>query len=145
MEDPMTTTFDTQQVPGYAAGTWTIDQTHSEVSFSVRHLMVSKVRGRFAQFEGQIVTAEDPLASTVHATVDLTSIDTNNVDRDNHLRTADFFDVETHPTMTYQSTGIHQDGEDFIVDGELTLHGVTRRVPLKVEVNGFQPNTPFGD
>jgi polyisoprenoid-binding protein YceI len=145
MEDPMSTTVDTQQLPGYAPGTWTIDQTHSEVSFSVRHLMVSKVRGRFAQFEGQIVTAEDPLASTVHATVDLTSIDTNNVDRDNHLRTADFFDVETHPTMTYQSTGIHHDGEDFIVDGELTLHGVTRRVPLKVEVNGFQPNTPFGD
>ena len=133
------------EIPGYVAGTWTIDPTHSEVAFTVRHLMVSKVRGRFTGFEGQVVTAADPFASTVEATVDLSSIDTANADRDAHLRSADFFEVDSHPTMTYQSTGVRYDGDDLVVDGELTLHGVTRSVPLTLEVNGFQPNTPFGD
>jgi polyisoprenoid-binding protein YceI len=133
------------ELPGYVAGIWTIDPSHSEVAFSVRHLMVSKVRGRFTGFEGQVVTGADPLASSVRATVDLASIDTDNADRDAHIRSADFFEVETHPTMTYLSTGVHHDGDDLVVDGELTLHGVTRAVPLTLEVNGFQPNTPFGD
>jgi polyisoprenoid-binding protein YceI len=132
-------------IPGYIAGTWTIDPTHSEVSFTIRHLMVSKVRGRFTSFDGHIVTAADPFASSVEATVDLSSIDTANADRDAHLRTADFFEVESHPTMIYRSTGVRHDGDDLVLDGELTLHGVTRAVPLTVEVNGFQPNTPFGD
>ena len=133
------------QIPGYVAGTWTIDPTHSEVGFTVRHLMVSKVRGRFSRFEGEIVTAEDPLASSVRAEIDLTSIDTNQPDRDAHLRAADFFEVERYPAMTYQSTALRYDGDELVIDGELTLHGVTRPVPLKLEVNGFQPNTPFGD
>ena len=132
-------------IPGYTAGTWTIDQSHSEVSFTIRHLMVSKVRGRFTDFEGQVVTGADPLESSVRATVDLASIDTANADRDAHVRSADFFEVERHPTMTYQSTGVRYDGDDLVVDGDLTLHGVTRSVPLKLEVNGFQPSTPFGD
>ncbi|HSO96354.1 MAG TPA: YceI family protein [Acidimicrobiia bacterium] len=132
-------------IPGYLAGTWTIDPTHSEVAFTVRHLMVSKVRGRFTKFEGHIVTEPDPFASTVEATVDLSSIDTASADRDAHLRTADFFEVDSNPTMTYRSTGVRHDGDDLILDGDLTLHGVTRPVPLKVEVNGFQPDTPFGD
>jgi polyisoprenoid-binding protein YceI len=133
------------EFPGYVAGTWTIDPTHSEVAFTVRHLMVSKVRGRFTSFEGRVVTAADPFASTVETTVDLSSIDTANADRDAHLRTADFFEVDSHPTMTYRSTGIRQDGDDLVIDGDLTLHGVTRPVPLALEVNGFQPNTPMGD
>lgn len=132
-------------LPGFVAGTWTIDPSHSEVSFTIRHLMVSKVRGRFTAFDGQVVTAADPLASSMRATVDLASIDTANADRDAHIRSADFFEVERHPTMTYQSTGVRYDGDDLVLDGDLTLHGVTQAVPLKLEVNGFQPSTPFGD
>ena len=113
-------------IPGYVAGTWTIDPVHSEVGFSVRHMMVSKVRGKFTTFSGELVTGEDPLASSVTAEIDLTSIDTGNEQRDDHIRSADFFDVETYPTMTYRSTGIRQDGDDFVLDGELTLKGVTR-------------------
>src|SRR5579871_2422639 len=90
----------------YAPGTWAIDPVHSEVSFTVRHMMVSKVRGRFDKFEGTIVTAEDPLASTVTASVDLTSINTGQEQRDAHIRSADFFEVETHPAMTFVSTGV---------------------------------------
>ncbi|HEX6341094.1 YceI family protein [Umezawaea sp.] len=131
------------QIPGYVAGTWVIDATHSAVSFSVRHLMVSKVRGGFRTFEGTIVTAEDPAASSVTATIDLASIDTNNEDRDNHIRSADFFEVEKYPTMTYRSTGLRVDGDDYVVDGELDLHGVVRSVPLTVELNGFGPD-PYG-
>jgi polyisoprenoid-binding protein YceI len=143
----MTTTISpvANEIPGYLAGTWTIDPSHSEVGFTVRHLMVSKVRGRFSGFEGQIVTAEDPLASSLQATVNLASIDTDNADRDAHIRSADFFEVERYPTMTYESTGVRRDGDHLVVDGELSLHGVTRPVPLHLEVNGFQANTPFGD
>src|SRR5260370_5093485 len=102
------------QIPGYVAGTWTIDPTHSEVSFTVGHLMVSKVRGRFGRFEGEIVTGEDPLASSVSAEIDLTSIDTNQPDRDAHIRSADFFEVERYPAMTYQSSALRYDGDDFV-------------------------------
>ncbi|WP_433246075.1 YceI family protein [Streptosporangium sp. CA-135522] len=133
------------EIPGYAAGTWTIDPIHSEVSFVVRHLMISKVRGRFTAFEGRIVTGTDPLESGVTATIDLTSIDTGSKQRDDHLRSADFFEVDTHPTMTYRSTGIRPDGDDFVLDGELTLKGVTRPVPLKLEVNGFGPDAFAAD
>ena len=131
------------QIPGYIAGTWAIDAAHSAVSFSVRHLMVSKVRGSFRTFEGTLVTAENPADSSVTATIDLSSIDTNNADRDNHIRSADFFEVEKYPTMTYRSTGLRADGEDFILDGELDLHGVVKSVPLKLELNGFGPD-PYG-
>lgn len=125
------------EVPGYVAGTWTIDPVHSSVEFSIRHLMISKVRGRFSRFEGRLVTAEDPLESTVEATIDLASIDTANDQRDEHLRSADYFEVSTYPSMTYRSTGIRQNGDGFVLDGELTLKGVTRQVPLALEVQGF--------
>jgi polyisoprenoid-binding protein YceI len=128
------------QIPGYLAGTWNIDPVHSDVSFSVRHMMVSKVRGRFSSFSGKIVTAENPLESSVTAEINLASIDTNNADRDAHIKSKDFFEVETYPTMIYRSTGIRADGEDFVVDGELSLHGVTKQVPLKLELNGFGPD-----
>jgi polyisoprenoid-binding protein YceI len=132
-------------LPGYVAGRWALDPTHSSVAFTVRHLMVSKVRGQFTSFDAELVTAPDPLQSTISATVELSSIDTGNPDRDAHIRSADFFDVDTHPTLSYRSTAIRRDGDDFVVDGELTLHGVTRSVPLKLEVNGFQHASPFGD
>ncbi len=137
----MTTTA--VEIPGYLAGTWNVDTAHSEVSFVIRHMMVSKVRGRFDDFEGTIVTAENPLDSSATATIQLTSISTANSQRDDHVRSADFFDVEHHPTMTYRSTGIRGDGDQLIVDGELTLRGVTKLVPLSLEVNGFGPD-PFG-
>lgn len=131
-------------IPGYKAGTWTIDQVHSEVGFTVRHMMVSKVRGRFGKFSGQIVTGETPLQSSVTAEIDLSSIDTNNEQRDEHIRSADFFEVEKYPTMTYRSTGIREDGDGgYLVDGELTLKGVTKPVELQLEIGGFGPDA-FG-
>ncbi len=130
-------------IPGYVAGTWNIDPVHSEVGFAVRHMMVSKVRGRFATFSGQIVTGADPLASSVTAEIDLASISTGNEQRDAHIRSADFFEVETYPTMTYRSAGVRQEHGDYVLDGELTLKGVTRNVPLRLELNGFGPD-PFG-
>ena len=130
------------EIPGYVAGTWTIDPVHSEVAFVVRHLMISKVRGRLTAFEGQIVTAADSLESSVTATIDLTSVDTGNAQRDDHIRSADFFDVANHPAMAYRSSGVRRDGDDYVLDGELTLKGVTQPVPLKLEVNGFGPD-PF--
>jgi polyisoprenoid-binding protein YceI len=131
-------------IPGYVAGTWTIDPVHSEVGFSVRHLMVSKVRGKFTKFSGQIVTAEDILSSSVTAEIDLSSIETGAEQRDAHLRSPDFFDTDNHPLMTFRSTGIRAHGDGYVVDGELTLKGVTRNVPLNLEVNGFGPDAYGG-
>ena len=139
----MSNTDTTTVIPAYVAGTWTIDPVHSEVGFSVRHMMVSKVRGKFTTFEGTIVTGENPLDSSVTATIDLASIDTGNEDRDNHIRSADFFETDKHTTMTYRSTGIRQDGDEYVLDGEITLKGVTKSVPFTLEVNGFGPD-PFG-
>ncbi|MGO8979127.1 MAG: YceI family protein [Streptosporangiaceae bacterium] len=139
----MTAPTTATRIPGYAAGTWNIDPVHSEVGFSVRHMMVSKVRGRFTTFSGQLVTGEDPVSSSVTAEIDLASINTGQEQRDAHIRSADFFEVEKYPTMTYRSTGVRNEGGEFIVDGELTLKGVTRNVPLTLELNGFGPD-PYG-
>ena len=117
------------------AGTWVIDPVHSSVNFSVRHLMVSKVRGSFETFSGAVVLAEDGTPS-VSATIDVTSIDTRNEQRDAHVRSADFFDADNHPTATFVSTGVRPDGDDYIVDGDFTLKGVTKPVSLKLEYNG---------
>ncbi|MEV4673958.1 MULTISPECIES: YceI family protein [Actinomadura] len=130
------------EVPGYVAGTWAIDPLHSGVGFTIRHLMVSKVRGRFGTFEGTIVTGDDPLDSSVTATIDLSSVDTGNATRDEHVRSADFLDVAKYPAMTYRSTGVRRDGDGFVLDGELTLRGLTRQVPLRLEIEGFGPD-PF--
>jgi len=126
-----------EQIPGYVAGTWTLDPAHSEVSFTVRHLAISKVRGTFDSFDATIVTAENPEESTLVATIDMNSINTNQKDRDNHLRTSDFFAIDEYPTMEYRSTGIRQDGDDFLLDGELTLRGVTKPVTLRGEFGGI--------
>lgn len=131
------------KVPGYVAGTWDIDPVHSEVSFVVRHMVVSKVRGRFDGFEGTIVTAPDPLESTVEATIDARSINTNQEQRDAHIRSADFLDVDNHPQITFRSSVVHPAGNHFLVDGDLTIRGVTKPVSLELEVNGFTPD-PYG-
>jgi polyisoprenoid-binding protein YceI len=132
------------ELPGLVAGTWTIDQSHSDVSFTVRHLMVSKVRGRFTSFAGAIEIADDLLDSSVVVTVDMASVDTNDADRDVHLRASDFFAVEDFPTMTFRSTSVRREGDDFFVDGELMLRGVTRPVALAVEFNGATAD-PWGN
>jgi polyisoprenoid-binding protein YceI len=133
------------QIPGYVAGTWDIDVTHSTVGFSVRHMMVSKVRGYFREYAGEIVTAENPTDSSVTARIEISSIDTRQEQRDAHIRSADFFDVENHPTMTFRSTGVRlEDNRDWLVDGELTIKGTTRPVVLELELNGFGPDAYGG-
>jgi polyisoprenoid-binding protein YceI len=115
-------------LPELTAGTWAIDATHSTVGFTVRHLVVSKVRGRFQ-------TSTDGTPS-VDAEIDVASITTDNAQRDGHLKTADFFEVEKFPTATFKSTSVKADGGDFIVTGDFTLHGVTNSIDLKLEFNG---------
>jgi polyisoprenoid-binding protein YceI len=133
------------QIPGYLAGTWDIDASHSTVGFSVRHMMVSKVRGYFRDFTGEIVTAEDPTQSRVTANIDLGSIDTRQEQRDAHIRSADFFDAENHPHMTFRSTAVRVvDGADWFIDGELTIKGNTEPVTLELELNGFGPDAYGG-
>ncbi|MBP3085162.1 YceI family protein [Mycolicibacterium fortuitum] len=125
------------------AGTWVIDPVHSSINFSVRHLMVSKVRGSFETFSGAITVAEDGTPS-VSATIDVNSIDTRNEQRDAHVRSADFFDAENYPTATFVSTGVRPDGDDYIVDGDFTLKGVTKPVSLRLEYNGVNPGMGQG-
>jgi polyisoprenoid-binding protein YceI len=132
------------QIPGYVAGTWDIDAAHSTVGFSVRHMMVSKVRGYFRTFSGVLVTAEDPTASTVEATIDMDSIDTRQEQRDAHIRSADFFDVGNHTVMTFRSTEVRTDGADWTVVGDLTIKGITKPVELALELNGFGPDAYGG-
>ena len=132
------------QIPGYVVGTWDIDAAHSTVGFSVRHMMVSKVRGYFRSFSGEIVTAEDPSQSSVTATIDMDSIDTRQEQRDAHIRSADFFDVGNHTELTFRSTGVQTDGADWTVEGDLTIKGTTKPVTLKLELNGFGPDAYGG-
>ena len=140
----MTQTVATSTIPGYRAGTWAIDPSHSDVSFTVRHMMVSKVRGQFTEFEGTIVTADEPTKSSVTASIELNSIDTRNEQRDNHIRSADFFDVGQFPTMSYRSDALVDNGDGtWTLDGALSLHGVTKSIPLHLELNGFTAD-PWG-
>jgi len=128
---------------GLPSGTWTIDPVHSHVSFSVRHLMVSKVRGSFGTFTGTIEVPEsgDPVAN---AEIGVDSFDTGNAQRDAHIRSADFLEVEKFPTMSFRSTGLRAKGSDFVLEGELTLHGVTKSVELELEFNGLNPGMGNG-
>ncbi len=137
-----TTTVTT--LPGLTTGTWTIDPSHSEVGFVVRHMMVSKVKGRFTSVTGTITVAENVLESSVTATAVAASIDTRDENRDNHLRSADFFDVEQYPELTFTSTDIRPDGDAFVLVGDLTMHGVTRSVSFALEFNGAAGN-PLAD
>ena len=121
----------------YRTGTWKLDPTHSELTFSVRHLAISKVRGSFQTFDVTVVTPEDPSGISVVATVDVASVTTGQAQRDGHLLSSDFFLIEEHPTMTFTSTGITVDGDDFSLVGDLTLRGVTQSVTLKGEFGGI--------
>ena len=132
------------EIPGYVAGTWVIDPVHSEVSFVVRHMMVSKVRGRFDKFEGTFVTGADPLQSSVTAKVDLTSINTGQEQRDAHIRSADFFEVEKYPEMTFVSTAVKPEEEGFVLEGDLTIKDVTKAVAFNLEITGFGPDAYGG-
>jgi len=125
-------------------GVFAIDPAHTEVSAVVRHLMVSKVRGSFSGVTGTIVVAENPEESTVVAAIPTATINTGVADRDGHLRSADFLDVENHPTIAFRSTGLaHRRGEKFVLKGELTLRGVTRELELDLEFDGAA-RSPYG-
>ena len=124
---------------------WKIDAQHSGVHFSVRHMVVSKVRGRFSKFEGDITFNEaQPEDSKVNVTIDASSIDTNVQQRDDHLRSPDFFDVAKYPTVTFSSTKIEKGSHGYQVHGDLTLHGVTRSVVLDAEFLGTGKD-PWGN
>lgn len=124
-------------------GTWAIDPIHSSISFSVRHLVVSKVRGTFGAFSGAVTVAADGTPS-VSAEIDVASVNTGNEQRDEHLRAADFFDVAKYPTATFVSTSVTPDGENYRVEGDFTLKGVTRRISLPVDFNGVNPGMGHG-
>ncbi|ACZ00272.1 MULTISPECIES: YceI family protein [Thermomonospora] len=128
--------------PGLTPGTYNIDPAHSEVAFTIRHLM-SKVRGTFTDFSGTVEIAEDLPKSSVNVEIKMASVDTRNSDRDNHLRSAEIFDVENHPVMTFRSTGLRTEGDVHYLDGELTIKGVTRPVSLETEFNGVGED-PWG-
>ena len=134
--------FEGLQIP--AAGTYLLDAAHKRVGFVVKHLMVSKVRGNFSEADATITIAEDPMQSSVTASITTASIETGVVDRDNHLRSGDFFESEKYPTMEFRSTGIKSHaGTEFVLDGELTIKGVTKPVELLVEFEGVG-RSPYG-
>lgn len=122
------------------AGTWSVDASHSELGFVARHLMVTKVRGQFREFEGSVQVGDDLTKSQVTAVAQLASVDTGSTDRDTHLRGADFFDVENNPTMTFTSTEVTEDS----LKGDLTIKGVTRPVTFDLEFGGLATD-PWGN
>jgi polyisoprenoid-binding protein YceI len=124
-------------IPGYVTGTWDIDLLHSDVSFVVRHVGLSKYRRSFEKFSGEIIIADNPLDSSVTASVDITSFDTGLELFNRHLLEGRFFDADNHPTATLRSTGVRAVGDDYIVDTELTLRGTTRQVPFSLVHHGF--------
>lgn len=127
-------------------GTWTIDPSHSRIGFSAKHAMVATVRGQFAEFSGELtLDGSAPEQSAAAVTIVASSISTSSEDRDNHLRNADFLDVETHPEITFRSTGVRFSiGDDFVMLGDLSIRGATRPVELKVELEGLATD-PFGN
>jgi len=136
----------TTTVPATATGTYTIDPTHSRIGFVARHAMVTKVRGSFNEFEGSgYFDAEDPQRSNATLTIKAASIDTRNADRDAHLRSNDFFDMDEHPEITFRSTAVEPVGDDtFRVTGDLTMKGVTRPVTFDAEYTGTAVD-PYGN
>lgn len=124
-------------------GTWNIDKAHSTIGFMARHLMITKVRGRFTDFSGSIIVADDPLKSSVEATVQVASVSTGDANRDGHLKTGDFFDLEKYPTMSFVSTAITAKGGDYALTGNLTVKDVTKRVTFDLEFDGVSPD-PWG-
>ena len=140
----MTSTSEATGTTQLSAGTWAIDPVHSSISFSVRHLMVSKVRGTFQNFGGAIVVTEDGTPS-VTAEIAVDSINTNNEQRDAHIKSADYFEVEKFPSATFRSTNVRSNGDNYVLDGEFTLKGVTKPVSLDLEFNGVNPGMGHGE
>ena len=145
---PVTTspTIDsTGGVPLPAPGTYVLDPTHTRIGFIARHLMVTKVRGNFAEFDGSITIAEDPARSTAQASMKAVSIETGAPDRDNHLRSGDFLEAEKYPELTFGNARVvAQKGATFKVVGDLTIKGVSKQVELDVELDGVVTD-PFGN
>lgn len=129
------TTISTSTLP-LAAGTWTADPAHSSVAFVVRHLGLSKVRGNFEALSAQLVVGDDLASSSVSAEIEMGSVKTGSADRDAHLASSDFFNAETNPTMTFRSTKIEGDGEEYTMVGDVTINGVTEPIELDVEFFG---------
>jgi polyisoprenoid-binding protein YceI len=128
-----------------SASTWEIDPAHSTIEFSVKHMMVSTVKGQFEKLKGTIELDEkDVTKSTVEVTIDLASVNTHEPKRDGHLKSPDFFDVAKYPTATFKSTKVQKAGKKLKVTGDLTLHGVTKPVILEVEGPSAATKTPFG-
>ncbi len=142
VEQTITRVVDGRVVP--AAGAYALDKAHTKVSFVARHLMVTKVRGHFPDFDGTVVVGENPADSKVTAEVRMASVTTDDETRDGHLRTNDFFDVENYPTMTFTSTKIEPAGDEWKLTGDLTLRGVTKPVTLNLEFNGGVSDAHFG-
>ena len=124
-------------------GRWQIDPGHTELAFIGRHFMLTKVRGRFTGVSGEIVVAEEPGESTVEVTIDMASVNSGSQARDDHLRSADFFDTAQHPTATFTGHAATWQGASGVLEGELTIRGVTRRVALRVEYLGHVAD-PWG-
>ena len=126
-------------------GTWNVDPAHSKVGFAVKHMGIATVRGVFNEYEGKLEIGEDATSARVAGTVKVASVDTNEAQRDDHLRSPDFFDAENHPELEFVSTHIEAvDEETFKITGDLTLHGVTNEVVLDAEVQGTDTD-PWGN
>ena len=125
-------------------GTWAADKGHSRVGFAVKHLGIATVRGHFAEFEGSFEVGDDLASSKITASVQTASVDTAEAARDEHLRSAEFFNVEEHPEMTFESTSISADGSDITITGDLTIAGVTNEITLSAEVLGTETD-PWGN
>ncbi|MEO3934629.1 YceI family protein [Pseudarthrobacter sp. ATCC 49987] len=128
---------------GLTPGVWTLDMSHSEVGFSVRHAGISKVRGRFNEAAAEARVGDSLADASLHASIKTASFDSGDANRDAHVRGADFFDVEKYPEMTFRATGIRGDGEDYVLTGDLTIRDVTKPVDLEVEFTGIAVD-PFG-
>ncbi|MGW7277811.1 YceI family protein [Streptomyces sp. NPDC054844] len=144
MTNDISSTAITAPLP-IAPGQWAMDPFHSAVNFTIRHLGIAKVRGRFGGVRAELFVGERIEDVRVSATIDLASIDTGNADRDAHVRASDLLDVAKRPTMTYRSTRVWGEGEDWTMEGELTIGDVTRPVTLAVEFGGLVAMTAGGD
>jgi polyisoprenoid-binding protein YceI len=138
----METTVSTATLP--QTGTWVIDPSHSAIEFVVRHLMVAKVRGRFASFSGTVTVGDPVTDSVVEVSIDAASFTTDDEQRDGHVRSAEFLDVETFPTLTFRGTAPRQQGDGWVLPGELTIRDVTETIELEVEPLGLVVD-PWGN
>jgi polyisoprenoid-binding protein YceI len=128
---------------GLTPGVWTLDMSHSEIGFTVRHAGISKVRGRFTDASAEARVGASLADASLHATVKTASFDSGDANRDEHVKGADFFDVEKYPEMTFRATSVEGDGEDYTLTGDLTIRGITKPVELEVEFTGVAVD-PFG-